>query len=80
MVPGSRNPMWGEEFNFSVDELPVQVLIMVYFCYGLEFISVERKTIMDMILLTINVLEDIEKQIFTIFPYLKTSQLFELYY
>ncbi|KAH1060221.1 hypothetical protein GLYMA_02G137700v4 [Glycine max] len=24
MVPGSRNPMWGEEFNFSVDELPVQ--------------------------------------------------------
>ena len=25
MVPGSRNPMWGEEFNFSVDELPVQV-------------------------------------------------------
>lgn len=25
MVPGSRNPMWGEEFNFSVDELPVKV-------------------------------------------------------
>jgi len=25
MVPGSRNPMWGEEFNFSVDELPAQV-------------------------------------------------------
>ena len=25
MVPGSRNPMWGEEFNFSADELPVQV-------------------------------------------------------
>lgn len=25
MVPGSRNPMWGEEFNFSVDELPVEV-------------------------------------------------------
>ncbi|KAL0377012.1 UNVERIFIED_CONTAM: BAG-associated GRAM protein 1 [Sesamum calycinum] len=24
MVPGSRNPMWGEEFNFSVDELPVE--------------------------------------------------------
>ncbi|KAK8619427.1 hypothetical protein V6N13_133388 [Hibiscus sabdariffa] len=24
MIPGSRNPMWGEEFNFSVDELPVQ--------------------------------------------------------
>jgi hypothetical protein len=27
MVPGSRNPMWGEEFNFSVDELPVQVIV-----------------------------------------------------
>ncbi|KAF5197507.1 Bag-associated gram protein [Thalictrum thalictroides] len=27
MVPGSRNPMWGEEFNFFVDELPVQVKI-----------------------------------------------------
>ncbi|GAY44785.1 hypothetical protein CUMW_084480 [Citrus unshiu] len=26
MVPGSRYPMWGEEFNFSVDELPVQLL------------------------------------------------------
>lgn len=25
MIPGSRNPMWGEEFNFSVDELPVKV-------------------------------------------------------
>lgn len=25
MVPGSRNPMWGEEFNFSVDELTVKV-------------------------------------------------------
>ncbi|XP_016507369.1 BAG-associated GRAM protein 1-like isoform X3 [Nicotiana tabacum] len=29
MVPGSRNPMWGEEFNFSVDELPVEVKINV---------------------------------------------------
>lgn len=27
MVPGSRNPMWGEEFNFSVDELPVEVVV-----------------------------------------------------
>ena len=31
MVPGSRNPMWGEEFNFSVDELPVKVLTE---CFG----------------------------------------------
>lgn len=29
MVPGSRNPMWGEEFNFSVDELPVEVLVVL---------------------------------------------------
>jgi hypothetical protein len=26
MVPGSRNPMWGEEFDFYTEELPVQVL------------------------------------------------------
>ncbi|KAK9205725.1 hypothetical protein WN943_015994 [Citrus x changshan-huyou] len=30
MVPGSRNPMWGEEFNFSVDELPVQIIVTIY--------------------------------------------------
>ncbi|CAK9324847.1 unnamed protein product [Citrullus colocynthis] len=30
MIPGSRNPMWGEEFNFSVDELPVQINITIY--------------------------------------------------
>lgn len=30
MVPGSRNPMWGEEFNFSVDELPVQIHVTIY--------------------------------------------------
>ncbi|CAL0313520.1 unnamed protein product [Lupinus luteus] len=30
MVPGSRNPMWGEEFNFSVDKLPVQINITIY--------------------------------------------------
>ncbi|KAL6846767.1 hypothetical protein ACP4OV_024215 [Aristida adscensionis] len=29
MVPGSRNPMWGEEFNFVVDSLPVKVHINV---------------------------------------------------
>ncbi|KAL3643225.1 hypothetical protein CASFOL_014040 [Castilleja foliolosa] len=29
MVPGSRNPMWGEEFNFSVDELPVEAYHVV---------------------------------------------------
>ncbi|KAL8140230.1 hypothetical protein V2J09_006251 [Rumex salicifolius] len=30
MVPGSRNPMWGEEFNFAVDELPVQIIVTIY--------------------------------------------------
>ncbi|KZV48473.1 hypothetical protein F511_18279 [Dorcoceras hygrometricum] len=30
MVPGSRNPMWGEEFNFSIDELPVEVNVTIY--------------------------------------------------
>ncbi|XP_072972833.1 BAG-associated GRAM protein 1-like isoform X1 [Typha angustifolia] len=30
MVPGSRNPMWGEEFNFLVDELPVQINVTIY--------------------------------------------------
>ncbi|TYJ44832.1 hypothetical protein E1A91_A02G011900v1 [Gossypium mustelinum] len=30
MVPGSRNPMWGEEFDFSVDELPVQINVTIY--------------------------------------------------
>ncbi|KAI5670017.1 hypothetical protein M9H77_19870 [Catharanthus roseus] len=30
MVPGSRNPMWGEEFNFSVNELPVEINITIY--------------------------------------------------
>ncbi|CAN1146492.1 BAG-associated GRAM protein 1 [Linum perenne] len=30
MVPGSRNPMWGEEFNFSVEELPVKIKVTIY--------------------------------------------------
>lgn len=30
MVPGSRNPMWGEEFNFSVDDLPVKINVTIY--------------------------------------------------
>ena len=33
MVPGSRNPMWGEEFNFAVEELPVEVVTMIYDSY-----------------------------------------------
>lgn len=30
MVPGSRNPMWGEAFDFPVDELPVQITVTIY--------------------------------------------------
>ncbi|KAL4561215.1 hypothetical protein LXL04_033378 [Taraxacum kok-saghyz] len=30
MVPGSRNPMWGEEFDFSVEELPVKINVSIY--------------------------------------------------
>ncbi|MQL95355.1 hypothetical protein Taro_028018 [Colocasia esculenta] len=30
MIPGSRNPMWGEEFNFFVDELPIQINVTIY--------------------------------------------------
>ncbi|RLN33390.1 C2 and GRAM domain-containing protein [Panicum miliaceum] len=30
MVPGSRNPMWGEEFNFFVDSLPVKINVIIY--------------------------------------------------
>ncbi|KAL5703407.1 RBR-type E3 ubiquitin transferase [Ranunculus cassubicifolius] len=30
MVPGSRNPMWGEEFNFFVNELPVKITVTIY--------------------------------------------------
>ncbi|WOL16092.1 BAG-associated GRAM protein 1 [Canna indica] len=30
MVPGSRNPIWGEGFNFFVDTLPVQINVTIY--------------------------------------------------
>ncbi|XP_034600273.1 BAG-associated GRAM protein 1 isoform X2 [Setaria viridis] len=30
MVPSPRNPLWGEEFNFLVDQLPVEVTITLY--------------------------------------------------
>ncbi|CAM8946557.1 unnamed protein product [Rhodiola kirilowii] len=30
MVPGSRNPMWGEDFIFSVEKLPVPITITIY--------------------------------------------------
>ncbi|KAI3459836.1 hypothetical protein Pfo_016499 [Paulownia fortunei] len=30
MVPGSRNPIWREGFNFFVDELPIEVIVTIY--------------------------------------------------
>ncbi|KAG6503815.1 hypothetical protein ZIOFF_036139 [Zingiber officinale] len=30
MVPGTRNPIWGEEFNFFADRLPVQINVTIY--------------------------------------------------
>lgn len=30
MVPGARNPLWGEKFDFSVDELPVEINVTIY--------------------------------------------------
>eukprot|EP00850_Spirogloea_muscicola_P021793 SM000262S09872 [mRNA] locus=s262:127906:134118:+ [translate_table: standard] len=29
-VMGSRNPMWGEEFDFYTEEMPVKILISIY--------------------------------------------------
>ncbi|KAL6634009.1 hypothetical protein ACP70R_026680 [Stipagrostis hirtigluma subsp. patula] len=30
MVPSLKNPLWGEEFNFLVEQLPVEVTITIY--------------------------------------------------
>ncbi|KAK7345966.1 hypothetical protein VNO80_20479 [Phaseolus coccineus] len=30
MIHGSRNPLWGEDFKFSVHELPVQINVEIY--------------------------------------------------
>lgn len=29
IISSTRNPTWGEEFNFSVDELPMQVVALL---------------------------------------------------
>lgn len=39
MVPGSRNPMWGEEFNFSLPQLPVNVLTYLLNYYNYYYYS-----------------------------------------
>ncbi|KAL6899620.1 hypothetical protein ACP4OV_006278 [Aristida adscensionis] len=30
MVPSLKNPLWGEEFNFLIEQLPVEVTITIY--------------------------------------------------
>ncbi|KAH8949511.1 hypothetical protein BDL97_10G035500 [Sphagnum fallax] len=30
MIAGSRNPLWGEEFDFYTEELPVQIQVAIY--------------------------------------------------
>eukprot|EP00250_Pteridium_aquilinum_P012317 c20652_g1_i1 orf=396-2258(+) len=30
LVQGSRNPMWGEEFDFFIEELPAQINVAIY--------------------------------------------------
>ncbi|KAG0558823.1 hypothetical protein KC19_10G057900 [Ceratodon purpureus] len=30
MVPSSRNPVWGEEFDFYAEDLPVQIKVAIY--------------------------------------------------
>ncbi|KAF3341040.1 C2 and GRAM domain-containing protein [Carex littledalei] len=30
MVPGSRNPIWGEDFNFFVDSIPSEIHVAIY--------------------------------------------------
>lgn len=30
LVQGSRNPMWGEEFDFFIEELPAQINVSIY--------------------------------------------------
>ncbi|KAK1424207.1 hypothetical protein QVD17_19528 [Tagetes erecta] len=38
MVLGSRNPMWGEEFNFSIDALPITINYDTYYNPRLSYI------------------------------------------
>ncbi|KAL3700236.1 hypothetical protein R1sor_018258 [Riccia sorocarpa] len=30
LVPGTRNPMWGEEFDFYVEDLPVEIKVSIH--------------------------------------------------